>query len=305
MAYVSGEASSIYDVIEKLDEMLVKVGWTQHMVQKVSYNNNDRLMHCIWEGTGDGNDKIFLQALVDTKTNARMYLDSCAGYDQYLMLWEQPGSIQQWLKISHQGEIGLQPAYTTAKDERFVYWIFVDTYRAIIVTRMSIVYESMYIGFINPIASERQYPYPMYIAGNGTSQGGVWPNNTQGSFLFPNGGSGYLRRADGTWRRFDFNTSYNYKTVGTVFPYNAKNEKLIPNYREDGQVEQNNFLLIPVMLQTNDPIDVNGILRGVYWISGTRDLDAERILTWNNEQYIAFDTKQMRGTNSYFCVKLE
>lgn len=304
MAYVSGEASSIYDVIEKLDELMVQVGWTQHMVQKVSYNNNDRLMHCIWEGTGDGNDKIFLQALVDTKTNARMYLDSCAGYDQYLMLWEQPGSIQQWIKVSHQGEIGLQPAYTTAKDERFVYWIFVDTYRVIIVTRMSIVYESMYMGFINPIASERQYPYPMYIAGNGTSQGGVWPNNTQGSFLFPNGGSGYLRRADGTWRKFDFNTSYDYNTVGTVFPYNAKNERLIPNYREDDQVDQNNFLLIPVMLQTNDPIDVNGILRGVYWISGTRDLDAERILTWNNEQYIAFDTKQMRGTNSYFCVKL-
>ena len=86
MAYVSGEASSIYDVIEKLDELMVQVGWTQHMVQKVSYNNNDRLMHCIWEGTGDGNDKIFLQALVDTKTNARIYLDSCAGYDQYLML---------------------------------------------------------------------------------------------------------------------------------------------------------------------------------------------------------------------------
>ena len=59
------------------------------------------------------------------------------------------------------------------------------------------------------------------------------------------------------------------------------------------------------MLQTNDPIDVNGILRGVYWISGTRDLDAERILTWNNEQYIAFDTKQMRSNNSYFCIKLE
>ena len=59
------------------------------------------------------------------------------------------------------------------------------------------------------------------------------------------------------------------------------------------------------MLQTNDPIDVNGILRGVYWISGTRDIDAERILVYDAEQYIVFDTKQDRGANTYFVVKME
>ena len=54
-----------------------------------------------------------------------------------------------------------------------------------------------------------------------------------------------------------------------------------------------------------NPIDINGILRGVYWISGTRDVAAEQILTYNSESYIVFDTKQERGANTYFAVKLE
>lgn len=305
MAYVNAEGSSIYDIIEKLDDVLVGLGWSRHAVEHNTFNKVDRLSHCIWEGVGDGNDKIYIQCRVDTNTNARMFLDSCAGYDEHLYFWEQPGSIQQWEKRDKESHIVLQPAYTVTVNEKFNYWIFADTYRAIIVTRMSIVYESMYLGFINPIASERQFPYPMYVAGNGTSLGGTWPSNSQGSFVFPNNGSGYLRRADGTWRKFDFDQSFSYTSIGTLFPYNTKNQALIPNYKEEDSIEQNNFLLIPVMLQTNNPVDVNGILRGVYWISGTRDIDAERILSYNGEQYMVFDTKKIRGDNSYFCIKME
>ena len=36
-----------------------------------------------------------------------------------------------------------------------------------------------------------------------------------------------------------------------------------------------------------------------------RDLDAERIFTYNNESYIVFDTKDYRGANTYFCVKMK
>ena len=64
------------------------------------------------------------------------------------------------------------------------------------------------------------------------------------------------------------------------------------------------MLLIPVLLQTNNPVDVNGILRDVYWLSGTKDVSSEQILTYNSESYIVFDTKQERGANTYFAVKL-
>ena len=63
--------------------------------------------------------------------------------------------------------------------------------------------------------------------------------------------------------------------------------------------------MIPIMLQTNNPQDLSGLLRNCFWISGTRDIDAERILVYDAEQYIVFDTKQDRGANTYFVVKME
>lgn len=306
MAYVSGSAVNLYDVIEKMDETLLNLGWVQHMHYTTQYDGNTRLYHCIWEGNGDGNEKIYIQARVDTKNHKKMYLDSCAGYDDELWYWEQPGSIQQWQKKPDAETSVKQPAFTVTLNEQFAYWIFADTYRIIVVCRMSIVYESFYMGFITPIASERQYPYPMYVAGNTVATDGVWPNNIQGSFVYPDEGSGFIRRADGTWREMDFPyDTMPYNTGGTVFPYNAKNEQLIPNYTEKTIIVQNNFLLIPVLIQTNNPIDVCGVLRNVYWVSGTRDIDAERILVMNNEQYMVFDTKDKRGHNSYFVIKME
>lgn len=299
--YKTGEGKDIYDIIEGMNKILTDVGWVQHY--KIMSADN-RLDHCIWEGSGDGTDKIYIQARVRNGERGLLYLDAMAGVDESLHVWEQPGSIQQWVKIADSKELGLQPAFTTSVDERFNYWMFADTYRIIVVVRMSIQYESMYIGFLNPIASERQYPYPMYVAGNTHSQGSRWSQNVQGSFIFPYDGSGYLRRADGTWRKFNADRTFNYLAEGTVFPYNAKNQSLIPNYKEEDSINQDNFLLIPVMLQTNNPVDINGLLRNVYWVSGTRDIDSERILVFNNKSYIVFDTKQDRGTNSYFAIEM-
>ena len=298
--YKIGDGRDIYMLIKAIDETLVAVGWKQHIPLR---DDSGNLTHCIWEGSGDGTDKIYIQIKADTKNRNLLFLDSMTGVDEKLHIWEQPGSLQQWIKISSSEELGLQPAFTTSLDERFYYWIFADTYRLIVVIRIGIQYESMYVGFLNPIASERQFPYPMYVAGNTSSQGGRWSSNRQGSFIFPSDGSGYLRRADGVWRQFDFTRDLSYLSKGTIFPYNAKNRSLIPNYVEN-KVNQDNFLLIPVMLQTNDPIDICGILRNVYWISGTRDVDAEKILVYNNKQYIVFDTKQDRGHNSYFAIEM-
>ena len=59
------------------------------------------------------------------------------------------------------------------------------------------------------------------------------------------------------------------------------------------------------MLQTNDPVDLNGLMRGCYWISGARDIDAERILQYDGSKFIVFDTQMDRGANTYFAIKIE
>ena len=312
MAYVSGEASNIYDLLEAVDTLVTTtVGWTSIVKTTSKYHNVDRTSHCIWTAKGDGNDNIYMQIRIPDELNGAegtgnmMLLDALAGYDKNLYYFEQPGSIQQWLQSEGKVEVS-QPAFTTTADEKFHYWIFANQYRLIVITRMSIVYESMYMGFINPISSERQYPYPMYVAGNAIATGNKWPNNLTGSFVFPTGGSGYLRRADGTWRRFEAPAQYpSWNSSGTLFPYNAGNKKLVPNYIKNNTQSQDNLLMMPVMLQTTNPTDINGILREVYWNSGTRDVSSEQILTYNSQSYIMFDTKDLRGSNTYFAVKLE
>lgn len=311
MAYISGIASSIYDVIEQMDSLLLSVGWSRVVTKNYTWGGVSRLGYAIWVGRGDGTDNVYIQARVRAGQGKDMLIDSMTGYDSHLEYFEQPGSIQQSLKSygyddsDNPVEVA-QPMFTVTEDERFAYWFFADTYRIIGICRMSIVYESFYMGFLNPISSERQYPYPMYIAGNTYYGGGSWSPSTQtGSFVFPKNNQGMLRRADGVWRAFNADKpNPSPDSVGTLFPYNAHNTSLVPNYHDTATVDQDNFLIIPVMLQTTNPTDINGLLRDVYWISGTRDVASEQILTFNSKQYIVFDTKSDRGSNTYFCIKM-
>lgn len=304
--WTSGQADTIEDLYNAMDTALLTVGWIKHPFD--TYSN-------MYEGVGGGTDKIYIildahryttpiEGVDSSKLHARMTIDSAVGYDPNLGAFEQPGSLQQWYKFTGKDDAMVDiPEFCVTPNERFFYWIFCDTYRIIVVCRMSIVYESMYLGFINPIASERQYPYPMYVCGNTHASGANWPNNQNGSFVFPQNRTGFLRRADGTWRIFNASKpNPSPSSDGTVFPYNAHNQRLIPNYKESDAINQDNFLLIPVMLQTNNPVDVNGLLRGCHWVSGTRDIDSERILAYGANQYIVFDTKQDRGANTYFAV---
>lgn len=305
MAYISGEGSTAFDILEAMDNVLQSASWSRLEFKQTMYDGSNRTSYCIWEGIGDGNDKIYIQARIPDGDNRTIYLDGLAGYDPLLYYFEQPGSIQQTLFSDGEDEVD-QPIFTVTGDERFYYWIYANTYRIVGVARMSIVYESFHMGFLNPVASERQYPYPMYVCGNGSAKGGLWPFNRTGSFVFPVNNSGWLRRADGAWREFSADSpNPDPFSLGTVFPYNAHNEFLIPNYKKEEAIIQDNFLLIPVMLQTNAPIDVNGLIRDVYWVSGTRDVAAEQILVYNGENYMIFDTKQERGSNTYFCIKIE
>ena len=184
MAYISGEGSTAFDILEAMDNVLQSASWSRLEFKQTMYDGSNRTSYCIWEGIGDGNDKIYIQARIPDGDNRTIYLDGLAGYDPLLYYFEQPGSIQQTLFSDGEDEVD-QPIFTVTGDERFYYWIYANTYRIVGVARMSIVYESFHMGFLNPVASERQYPYPMYVCGNGSAKGGLWPFNRTGSFVFP------------------------------------------------------------------------------------------------------------------------
>ena len=315
--YITGTASNACELLEALDDFVVnKLGDSAWQRVHTKYIGSS-ICEAVWAGKGEGTDKIFIQARVPTlfdedgyeyiSDTTKLALDGLAGFDYSLKYYEQAGSIQQWLRADGSAEVN-QPMLTVAQDSKFSYWFFANTQRIIVVIKLSTVYESAYMGFINPISAERQFPYPLYIAGNGVMSGLSWNSNTQGSFVNPSGGSGHLRRADGQWRLFDAHcdesTVSNPFSLGTLFPYNTGNLKLAPNYINGAVGDNDNALILPIMLCTTNPYDINGLLDDVYFISGTRDIASEQIVTIGSEQFIVFSVKDRKSPNTYFTVKL-
>lgn len=313
MSYRYGQVTSMFELLDNIIDVAQSDSWEIKRSYNLNYNGTSRVGGVILRGVGDGNDNLYVHIGINPVNFKEFMIDSSAGLDSELEIWEQPGSIHQWNKVDDDVATGL-PVYTDAKipsfsitdNEQFNYFIFSNTYRIIVVCKLSIDYQSMYLGFLNPISSERQYPYPMYIAGNNVVGATGWPSNVTPSFVFPTKGSGWLRRADGVWRMFEapYSANISPNSLGALFPYDCNNTSLVPNYTEEVTTDVD-FLLMPIILHTNNPIDSNGLLINAYWISGTRDVAAEQLVVIDGKQYMIFDAGQARGNNSYFCILIE
>lgn len=313
MSYRYGQVTSMFELLDNIIDVAQNDSWEIKRSYNLTYNGTSRVGGVLLRGIGDGNDNLYIHIGINPVNFKEFIVDSSAGLDNELEIWEQPGSIHQWNKVDDDVATGL-PVYTDAKipsfsitdNEQFNYFIFSNTYRIIVVCKLSIDYQSMYLGFLNPISSERQYPYPMYIAGNNVVGATGWPSNITPSFVFPTKGSGWLRRADGVWRMFEapYSANISPNSLGALFPYDCNNTSLVPNYTEEVTTDVD-FLLMPIILHTNSPIDLNGLLINAYWISGTRDVAAEQLVVIDGKQYMIFDAGQARGNNSYFCILIE
>ena len=122
MPYTTGEATNIYDLLEAIDDFVTsRAGWLRIWSKTYPYLEQDRLNNVVWMAPGDGNDKIYMNMRVPTDGTANiMMLDAYAGYDEKLFYWEQPGSIQQWLKSEGEEEVE-QPAFTVTAQEKYFY----------------------------------------------------------------------------------------------------------------------------------------------------------------------------------------
>lgn len=313
MSYRYGQVTSMFELLDNIIDVAQNDSWEIKRSYNLTYNGTSRVGGVILRGVGDGNDNLYVHIGINPANFKEFIVDSSAGLDSELEIWEQPGSIHQWNKVDDDVATGLPvykdakiPSFSVTDNEQFNYFIFSNTYRIIVVCKLSIDYQSMYLGFLNPISSERQYPYPMYIAGNNVVGATGWPSNVTPSFVFPTKGSGWLRRADGVWRMFEapYSANISPNSLGALFPYDCNNTSLVPNYTEEVTTDVD-FLLMPIILHTNSPIDLNGLLINAYWISGTRDVAAEQLVVIDGKQYMIFDAGQTRGNNSYFCILIE
>lgn len=90
MSYIYKEGTSIYDVIETINDLMVNgvKTWSIVYSSNDTYEGASRLSHVIWKSTGGDTDIIYLHVwAINAKT---MVIDSMVGYDNLLMNWEQP-----------------------------------------------------------------------------------------------------------------------------------------------------------------------------------------------------------------------
>ena len=273
----------------------------------------------ILKGVGDGQDAIYIGLKIKTgAANGQqdLVLNGYAGYDPGLAWEEQPGSIYH-AKL---------PTLALAGNTFLTYWASANTSRVIIVVEMSSQYESAYLGYLKPVAVERQYPYPMVIGGS-YIEGANWTNTTPGHSAFTNPGSDNyaglgeygsadtvsalqdttslrVRRPDGAWRsglnRNSIDKAMHFEKL-CVWPTNTEPVRTLTVYDKVLTVE--NVIMYPFLLYESYPVGIIGQLDGVYWIGNREDLAAKDSIIYQDKVYKIFCNVFRRDNDQYFAVE--
>lgn len=214
----------------------------------------------------------------------------------------------------------------------FPYWMVANGRRFAIVTRPSTVYESAYMGYINPYAAPGSWPYPLAIGGSlafsaepvSTSVSWRWSYTgvEHAAYMmcttgFNNSSDSYqmrMRDPAGNWQGFTTaNSIASHGTVvnGYTWPYCQVMDDFRPNL--DGS-----YPLVPIILSTDkgsltgqsaaiaeslDTPNIYGELDGVNAITGHGNA-AENLIVINRIQYLVVQNVFRTTKHDYFAMKL-
>lgn len=336
----SGNGRKIQDLFNAIDGLITGGKFSPSTVWERIYTvyggvgnvASDQLTQVIYKGVGDGSDKIYfgMRMVLDDDTTSvwgTIEFNGYAGFDPDLNSWEdQPGAITKFLVNT------TLPSFPCTHNTAFSYWITATTKRVIVTVKMATQYMTGYFGFFTPVAVEKQYPYPLLLAGTTYKKDISWDGNVS-SATDPiaenyNAGGSYntiipavtnasvitsmrYRKVDGTWGA-GYNSSgtdrNNVSKFGElcVFPTNTRSTELYTVYHAPGaEITRDSHVLIPFLLYSNYPCNLLGKLDGIYWIGAAKDIASEDIVVINDKNYIVFNNILDRGGNSYFVVEWE
>lgn len=305
MATYNGTANSVLELLKGVVTFLTDTanfgtGNAWRLVRPSTVNEiTDEV---ILQGVGDGQDDIYigfqLKQLASGQIN--IVLNGFAGYDSGLTWREQPGGINHTTL----------PVIPLVANTFMTYWVSANTKRIIIVVELSTQYESAYIGLMNPVAIERQYPYPLVVGGS-HYEGGLWTDTSWSHSYFANpGGSANasslrIRRPDGDWR---VGLNYNGSALAPlapsllgVWPTNVAPIRTLTVYDEVLTLE--NVIMYPFLLYETSPVGLIGQLDGVYWIGNREDLATKDSVSYGGKIYKIFSNVHRRDNDSYFAIE--
>lgn len=305
MAVLNSTANSVQELFRELAQFLINPA-------NFSAGNAWQLMRpgvvdsttteVILKGVGDGEDEIYvgmkIKNISDSQQN--ILLNGFCGYDPHLEWYEQPGSIYK----------DVLPCIPLAKDVAMTYWFTANTSRFTVTVMMSNQYESAYVGFMKPVAIERQYPYPLVIGGS-AQDGITWSDHSanHSAYFDPKAGSGgysalCVRRPDGVWKYGGNDKSTGRGSYLQTWPNNTSPVDTFTVYVKDEQIPQpEDHMLFPILIYEPSPTGILGQLDGVYWIGNRADLAARDNVIYNGVTYKVFNNVYNRDDDAYHVIE--
>ena len=307
MATLEGTATTVKEIIQEVAAFLIDPAnfpsgteWKLLSPSTIT-STTEEVILC---GCGDGKDEIYVGMKLDPESakQENILLNGFAGYDANLEWYEQPGSIYK----------DALPCITLPKDVKLSYWVTANTSRFTIHVEESNHYEAAYLGFMQPVAVERQYPYPLVIGGS-AYKGISWSSyedahsyygdprrqktkDAYGKEMTGDYSALCLRRPDGVWRYGGIELM--------VWPTDTQPVDTFTVYVKTATTPSlEDHMLCPLLLYENDPVGILGQLDGVYFIGNRADLAAKDNVIYKDKTYKIFNNVDRRDDDQYHAVE--
>lgn len=327
MAYATGTAQNERDLLDKInkflteDETLKRDGqtWTVLLDRKLNETATQKEIRQIaWKSTGTGVEQdIYLVASTDNLISADTYNLNFWGGTFFSEKSVTPTEI-------HKGLINDSPGVVLFADNRPIEYHIVASGRCCkIITRISQVCSSAYLGFILPTVPPTEYPYPLCVAGSAPV---VDENNRavrvrysqtgelHSSIVDAKYGNCWLFTPDQSWRDFYGSSDKNLRTDSRYQAlYPLCNYDMFSSYQQPrsidslGESQGGAYPLIPVefisLKDSSQGRNRWGAFDGVYWIPGIQRAAGDRVQIADNRQGLVFNGGYRVATKDYFVIE--
>ena len=309
MAIETGIASDYRDLLDRFYLFITShadlVAVNQHW-QAMRWTTDDANKELILTAPGlSGSEAIYTGILSSENAASGYYLwrfNGFIGYNADNSFYDQPAAMRNWTpKIS-------------LWNSAISYWFVANGRRAVIVAKISTVYQAAYLGLMLPYATPGQYPYPLLIGGSITGQRGyhyslISPNHRH--FVDPGEDSQnsattacMLRGPSGAWlsfqNRYYSGQEYRYDGARTLWPGSYSRLDTIREALDGSDV------LTPIVLsQRNSDVDHDlfGELDGCYHISGFNNA-VENVITVDGIDHLVVQNVHRTGVEDYWALRL-
>lgn len=136
------------------------------------------------------------------------------------------------------------PCFLALQNTTMTYWFMANDRHIKGCIKTGSSYQTFYIGFVNPFATEAEYPYPLFVGGSSFEENTIFSSNaiTTSSSLLGGGGDGGVLIEDGTlfpvqkssgWVRFIDGIWYqvkNFESTGSIETVLAQGAGLCLNW---------------------------------------------------------------------------